>query len=60
MKKRITILLAAAVFLTMAGCGQKAEKAPTSELDAIGVYRPDVDSSRSAIQEWIAGLDLDI
>lgn len=29
-------------------------------LDAIGVYRPDVDSSRPAVQEWIAGLDLDI
>lgn len=29
-------------------------------LDAIGVYRPDVDSSRPAVQEWIAELDLDI
>lgn len=29
-------------------------------LDAIGVYRPDVDSSRPAVQVWIAGLDLDI
>lgn len=29
-------------------------------LDAIGIYRPDVDSSRPAIQEWIAGLDWDI
>lgn len=29
-------------------------------LDAIGVYRPDVDSSRPAVQEWITGLDLDI
>ena len=29
-------------------------------LDPIGVYRPDVDSSRPAVQEWIAGLDLDI
>lgn len=29
-------------------------------LDAIGVYRPDVDSSRPAVQEWIAGLNLDI
>lgn len=29
-------------------------------LDPIGVYRPDVDSSRPAIQEWIAGLDLNI
>ena len=29
-------------------------------LDAIGVYCPDVDSSRPAVQEWIAGLDLDI
>ena len=29
-------------------------------LDAIGVYRPDVDSSRPAVQDWIAGLDLDI
>ncbi len=28
-------------------------------LDAIGVYRPEVDSSRPAIQEWVAGLDLD-
>lgn len=29
-------------------------------LDPIGVYRPDIDSSRSAVQEWIAGLDLNI
>lgn len=29
-------------------------------LDAIGIYRPDVDSSRPAVQDWIAGLDLDI
>lgn len=29
-------------------------------LDAIGVYRPDVDSSRPAVREWIEGLDLDI
>lgn len=29
-------------------------------LDPIGVYRPEVDSSRPAIQEWIAGLNLDI
>lgn len=29
-------------------------------LDAIGVYRPDVDSSRPAVREWIKGLDLDI
>ncbi len=28
-------------------------------LDAIGVYRPEVDSSRPAVQEWVAGLDLD-
>ena len=27
-------------------------------LDAIGVYRPDVDSSQLAVQEWIAELDL--
>lgn len=26
-------------------------------LDAIGVYRPDVDSSQPAVQEWAAGLD---
>lgn len=29
-------------------------------LDPIGVYRPDVDSSQPAVQEWIAGLDLNI
>lgn len=29
-------------------------------LDAIGVYRPDVDSSHPAVREWIKGLDLDI
>lgn len=29
-------------------------------LDVIGVYRPDVDSSRPAVREWIEGLDLDI
>lgn len=29
-------------------------------LDAIGIYRPDVDSSRPAVREWIEGLDLDI
>ncbi len=29
-------------------------------LDPIGVYRSDVDSSRPAVQEWIAGLGLDI
>ena len=29
-------------------------------LDPIGVYRPEVDQSRSAVQEWIAGLDLEI
>ncbi len=28
-------------------------------LNPIGVYRPEVDSSRPAIQEWVAGLDLD-
>lgn len=42
---------------------EKADNARPDDvtiLDAIGVYRPDVDSSRSAIQEWIAGLDLDI
>lgn len=27
-------------------------------LDAIGVYRPDVDSSRPNVQEWIEGLNL--
>ena len=29
-------------------------------LGAIGIYRPDVDSSRPAVQDWIAGLDLDV
>lgn len=29
-------------------------------LDPIGVYRPEVDTSRPAVQEWVAGLDLDI
>lgn len=29
-------------------------------LDPIGVYRPEVDASRPAVQEWIAGLNLDI
>lgn len=29
-------------------------------LDAIGVYRPDVDSSRPAVQDWIKKLNLDI
>ncbi|MDE6259380.1 MAG: flavodoxin [Oscillospiraceae bacterium] len=29
-------------------------------LDPIGVYRPEVDSSRPAVQEWVAGLNLDI
>jgi len=29
-------------------------------LNPIGVYRPEVDSSRSAVQEWIAGLNLNI
>ncbi len=29
-------------------------------LDPIGIYRPDVDSSRSAVQEWVAGLELGI
>ena len=29
-------------------------------LDPIGVYRPDVDSSQPAVQDWIAGLDLNI
>lgn len=29
-------------------------------LQPIGVYRPDVDSSQGAIQEWLAGLDLDL
>ena len=29
-------------------------------LDPIGVYRPEVDNSRPAVQEWVAGLDLDI
>ena len=29
-------------------------------LDAIGVYRPEVDSSRPAVEEWIKELDLDI
>lgn len=28
-------------------------------LEPIGVYRPDVDNSQEAIQEWIAGLDLE-
>lgn len=28
-------------------------------LEPIGVYRPDVDSSQSAVQEWAQGLDLD-
>ena len=27
-------------------------------LEPIGVYRPDVDASQPAVQEWIAGLDL--
>ena len=29
-------------------------------LDPIGIYRPEVDSSRPAVKEWLAGLDLDI
>lgn len=29
-------------------------------LDPIGVYRPEVDSSRPAVQEWVAGLNLGI
>lgn len=29
-------------------------------LDTIGIYRPDVDSSRPAVQEWLEGLNLDI
>ena len=29
-------------------------------LDAMYVCRPDVDSSRPAVQDWIAGLNLDI
>ena len=29
-------------------------------LEPIGVYRPEVDASQSAIQEWIAGLDLEL
>ena len=28
-------------------------------LDPIGVYRPEVDNSRPAVQEWVAGLDLE-
>ena len=29
-------------------------------LDPIDVYRPEVDDSQSAVQEWIAGLDLEL
>ena len=29
-------------------------------LEPIGVYRPEVDDAQSAVQEWIAGLDLDL
>ena len=29
-------------------------------LEPIGIYRPEVDASRSAVQEWIAGLDLEL
>ena len=29
-------------------------------LEPIGVYRPEVDDSQSAVQEWIAGLDLEL
>lgn len=29
-------------------------------LEPIGVYRPEVDASQSAVQEWIAGLDLEL
>ena len=29
-------------------------------LDPIGVYRPEVDASQSAVQEWVAGLDLEV
>ena len=29
-------------------------------LDPIGVYRPEVDASQSAVQAWIAGLDLEV
>lgn len=29
-------------------------------LDPIGVYRPEVDDSQSAVQAWIAGLDLEV
>ena len=29
-------------------------------LDPIGVYRPEVDASQTAVQAWIAGLDLEV
>ena len=29
-------------------------------LEPIGVYRPEVDDSQNAVQEWIAGLDLEL
>ena len=29
-------------------------------LEPIGVYRPEVDDSQSAVQAWIAGLDLEV
>ncbi len=28
-------------------------------LEPIGVYRPEVDSSKQRVQEWVAGLDID-
>ncbi|MDE5598563.1 MAG: flavodoxin, partial [Lachnospiraceae bacterium] len=27
-------------------------------LEPIGVYRPEVDSSKQSVQEWVAGLDI--
>ena len=29
-------------------------------LEPIGVYRPEVDDSQTAVQAWIAGLDLEV
>ncbi len=29
-------------------------------LEPIGVYRPEVDSSKQEVQEWVAGLDIDL
>ena len=29
-------------------------------LEPIGVYRPEVDSSKQRVQEWVAGLDIDL